>query len=290
MIIVDFWGSGSYKLRWTGGKIEGKGTGWGHNGIRLSVAIDSVVDGLNVTKCEGSGITLKECTNTHIKNAYISDCTSPHRGGTSGQWLGYGVLFARSKSCSVRDSHFNNNRHGVAGGQEDEYDGIGILVDGNYFTNGGLEAADIDSHEECRDWVVSNNTVVAGTSSDSWGGIALRGDNMYIHNNTVVGNSSSCHGIILTSYEPENAGVGMSRVVNNTIRGCDVGIRVTWEPGYSAIRILVSGNDISTVYECGIKTYTGIGKMIISNNIIYLTNSGTEGIHLLEHTDQLIDQ
>ncbi len=289
--IVWFMGDNQYKLNWTGGTIEGKGVGKAHSGLYIEKAQNSVIDGLTILKCEASGIFIYDCYNCNVSNSYIDGCTSPSLspGNGASYTLGYGVSFDGGAGNSLRDSHLNNNRHGVAGGHE----GTGVLINGNLFTNGGLLGSDIDSHEECRDWVVSSNTVIAGDAADSWGGIVLRGDNMCVYNNTVIGNSSSCHGIVLTSYEyhpdtpndPGNLIIGMGRVTGNTIRGCDVGVRASWAPGFGAIRILVSDNDISLCYECGIKTYTGVGKIMVSNNIINLTYSGAEGIQFTETSD-----
>ncbi len=263
IIVVD----GGHRLTWRGGRIRGKGLDYAHNGLSVyDTKGGSTIEGLVVEGCEASGITLDGCTGTHIRDVQVSDCTSPSTssGGNTNQVLGYGVAIYGGRGCSVRDSTFDNNRHSVAGGAWSD----GVLVDGNYSTNSGLLTMDFDCHEEGRNWTFSNNTIVAGNGS--MGGLVLRGDYQSAIGNKITGAGSTTRGIIVTSYEAENADVNFVQVIGNTVLNTDYGISLgTYSTsGYGIYNAVIEGNILSGMTYAGIYGFSACNNITIAGNII----------------------
>ena len=254
----------------SGGKILGNGVGYGHSGIKLAYSVNSKIENVLVDGCEDVGIELGYTINSNVVNADISNCTSSATLGNTG----YGVVFANgAEGCSVTESRFKNCRHSVSGG------GIiparYITVDNNVLTDGGRGTNDLDCHEPCFYWTISNNRIVNGEGTS--GGMVVRGKDVKVIGNTIVCKDKSNVGIKVTSFIADTNKQTNIYIANNTIEGCSAGIIL--DTTLTLIEgVTIEGNTITNSSYNAIFV-TDTKKLKIDNNRIDGTsdNAGTSG-------------
>ena len=289
-------------VRWTGGKMLGRGLNGGHVGFPLSYCVDSTVDGLEIDGCEGSGVSFSTCFNCHATRLSVKNCLStPALGNT-----GYGFVAVNGtqySSCS--HSYFERCRHSVSGGGAYPARFIDILH--NHSVDGGRGTRDFDCHEPCFFWKFDGNSTVGDN-----GGFIIRGQyvnitNNYIRNSgqiaidirgfgtltngitdfVVDGNviDQARTGVQVTlndSITPKNAVISNNTIRNTELEGVIVG---------SAENVTIIGNSIDTVTDSSGFDGNGIrasstSRLIISNNTI--GNTIDNGIRTESNTDLLL--
>lgn len=254
----------------TGGKLILAGVNSGQIGISLTYVENSIVENVAVIAAENIGVSVSYSDNVTVSNCNIQRCTSPYLANPLLTQTGYGVLFG---SGTVNSTAFNNYfelcRHSVSGGGA--HPARSIILDGNQSFNCGLGAADIDNHEPCEYWTITNCTSVGGP--DGSGGIVSRGlIGVNITNNTLVNCGT---GIMAKHFYVNSYGLRNYIISGNIMRNCTTGILLGVE--YSNIYNTVVSNNIMAL--CGTGIYCGrennrlslsntLDSIVISNNVI----------------------